>query len=160
MTLHAALILVHVLAAAFWVGGMATLQTAVRPAVAETLAEPPRRLALMVALLRRFFLGVTLAIAVLLGSGFAMIALAGGMSAQPLRVHAMTGAGLLMMAIFGHIRLVLFARLQRGVAASDWPAAAAALAGIRSLVSVNLGLGIVVFAIALLGRALAGLPAA
>jgi len=154
MTLHTALLLVHLLAAAYWVGGMATVHTVVRPAAVELLTEPPRRLALMGGVLQRFFLGVTLAIAALLVSGFGMIGLGGGFGAQPLRVHAMTGIALLMMALFGHIRVVLFARLQRGVAASDWPAAGAALAGIRRLVAVNLALGVLVFAVALLGRTL------
>jgi uncharacterized membrane protein len=148
------LLLVHLLAASFWVGGMATVLTAVRPAVAEALSEPPKRLALMLAVLRHFLLGVTLSIVVLLVSGFAMIALAGGFAAQPPGVHAMTGLGLLMMAIFGHIRFGLYPRLQRGVAAGEWPAAGAVLARIRLLVGVNLVLGVLVFAAALPGRAL------
>lgn len=148
------LLLIHLLAAAFWVGGMATVLTAVRPAVAEALSEPPKRLALMLALLRHFFLGVTLSIVALLLSGFAMIVLAGGFAAQPPSVHAMTGLGLLMMAIFGHIRWGLYPRLQRGVASGEWAAAGAALARIRQLVGVNLALGLLVFAVALPGRAL------
>ena len=154
MTLTAALLLVHVLAAAFGVGGMATLQFAVRPAAAEALGEPPRRLALMQAVLRRFFLGVTLAVVALLASGFAIIVLSGGFAAQPPRVHAMTGLGLVMTAIYAVIRALHYPRLQRGVAASEWPAAAAALNAIRQLVVVNLVLGVGVFATALLGRAL------
>lgn len=154
MMLVAALLLVHVLSAAFWVGGMATVHLAVRPAAAQALSEPPRRLALMHAVLDRFFLGVTLAIVALLASGFALIALAGGFAVQPPRVHAMTGLGLVMTAIFGVIRLRHYPRLQRGVAAGDWPAAGAALNAIRQLVAVNLVLGVLVFAAALLGRAL------
>jgi uncharacterized membrane protein len=154
MMLTAALLLIHVLAAAFWVGGMATVHLAVRPAAAEALGEPPRRLALMHAVLRRFFLGVTLSIVALLASGFVIIALSGGFAAQPPRVHAMSGLGLVMTAIFAVIRLRLHPRLQRGVAASDWPAAGAALNAIRQLVVVNLVLGVGVFATALLGRAL------
>jgi uncharacterized membrane protein len=49
-----------------------------------------------------------------------------------------------MVAIFMHIRFALYKRLSRAVAASEWPAGAAALAQIRLWVSVNLGLGLVV----------------
>ena len=55
-----------------------------------------------------------------------------------------------MMAIFGHIRFALFKRLQRAVAATDWAAGGKALASIRSLVALNLGLGVLTVAVALL----------
>ena len=46
--LHAALLCLHALAAAFWVGGMAVITLAVRPAAVQTL-EPPLRLAFLAA---------------------------------------------------------------------------------------------------------------
>ena len=55
-----------------------------------------------------------------------------------------------MMAIFGHIRFALFRRLQRAVAASDWPSGAKALGSIRSWVGVNLALGVVIVVVTLL----------
>lgn len=152
MTLTAALLALHLLAAAYWIGGMAVVQTAVRPAVGEALAEPPQRVALMAALLRRFFAGVTVAIVLLWASGLAMVQFGGGWAAQPLRVHAMAGIALVMTGLFVLIRARLYPRLQRS-AATDVPAAAAALAGIRRLVSLNLGLGVAVFVVALVGRA-------
>lgn len=142
----------HLVAAAFWVGGMATLHFAVRPAAAATL-EPPQRLPFMAAALARFFAGVTIAIVVVLLSGLGLIWLAGGFARVPASVHAMFGVGLLMMALFLHIRLALFPRLRKAVTARDWPAGAVALAGIRRWVGVNLGLGVVVFALGLAGRA-------
>ena len=45
-------------------------------------------------------------------------------------------------SVFGYIRFSLFRRLNRAVQASDVPAAAAALAAIRQLVALNLGLGL------------------
>jgi uncharacterized membrane protein len=62
--------------------------------------------------------------------------------------------GLVMMALFLHIRFAPYARLQRAVVARDWPVAAAQLGSIRKLVAVNLTLGVVVFALAVIGRAL------
>jgi hypothetical protein len=55
-----------------------------------------------------------------------------------------------MVAIFMHIRFALYRRLDRSVAGSDWPAGGAALAKIRTWVSVNLSLGILVIVVTLL----------
>jgi uncharacterized membrane protein len=97
--LYAALLGLHLIAAAFWVGGMAAMHLAVRPAAVDTL-EPPQRLPFMASALDRFFGGVTFAIVGLLVSGLAMIWLAGGFGAAHWHVHTMFGVGLLMMAIF------------------------------------------------------------
>lgn len=148
---YALLNLLHVLAAAFWVGGMAVMHFAVRPAAVAAL-EPPQRLPLMAGALGRFFVGVAVAIAVLLLSGVAMVGMAGGFGRVHWSVHAMFGIGLLMMAIFGHIRFAPYRRLQAAVGARDWPKAGAALGTIRTLVAVNLALGTVVFAVTIVGR--------
>jgi uncharacterized membrane protein len=145
------LLLLHLLAAAFWVGGMATLHFAVRPAAAATL-EPPLRLPLMAAVLARLFAGVATAIGVLLASGLSMVWLAGGLAQMPWTVHAMLVIGLLMMASFLHIRFAPYPRLRRAVAAREWPVAAAQLNLIRRLVSMNLVLGVAVFGLGLAGR--------
>ena len=47
-TIYSFLIFLHVCAAAFWVGGMATMHFAVRPA-AVALLQPPQRLPFMAA---------------------------------------------------------------------------------------------------------------
>lgn len=149
MSLLPALLTLHLLCAAFWVGGMATLHLAVRPAVGQVLTEAPLRLRLMAAVLQRFFAAVAVSIVLLWASGLAMIVLAGGMGAQPPRVHVMLGIGLLMTALFGHIRFAAYPRLRRAVDAGTWPAAGAALNGIRRTVVVNLVLGVLVFVVAL-----------
>ena len=151
--LHAALLCLHALAAAFWVGGMAVITLAVRPAAVQTL-EPPLRLAFLAAALWRFFNGVLVAIAVLLLSGTAMIVLAGGMGRVHWSVHAMLGLGALMVLIFAQLRWGAGVRLQRAVAGRDWAAAAANLGLIRRRVTVNLLLGLVVFVLAIVARAL------
>jgi uncharacterized membrane protein len=149
---HALLLCLHLLAAAFWVGGMATIVWAVRPAAIQVLEGPPLRLQLLSATLARFFPLVLVAIVVLLGSGLLMLGLLGGRAHWS--VHAMAALGLLMMALFAHIRWALFPRLQRAVAAQTWAAAGAALNAIRPLVNLNLGLGCLVFVVAVVGRAL------
>ena len=153
--LYALLKAVHVLAVVLWVGGMAFAHFFLRPALGAL--EPPQRLRLMHAVLGRFFAAVLVAVVLLLASGLWMIGRVarqvvqgGGAFSWPPDWVAMTVVGLLMMAIFGHIRFVLFKRLAAAVNAQDWPAGAAALAQIRRWVGVNLALGVAVIAIALL----------
>jgi uncharacterized membrane protein len=150
---YAVLLCLHLLAAAFWVGGMAALHFAVRPAGVERL-EPAQRLAFFDAALARFFAGVTAAIVVILLSGPAMIVLAGGLARMHLGVAWMMLVGLVMMLLFGYARWRPLPRLRRAVSAGDWPAAAAQLAAIRRLVEVNLLLGVLVFVVAIVGRVL------
>ena len=150
---QAVLIFVHLLAAAVWVGGMAAMHHAVRPA-AVSLLEPPQRLPFMSAALGRFFGLVSTAIVALLVTGFAMIYHAGGFKAVPVSVHLMLGIGLVMMALYGHIRFAAWPRLQRSVRAREWPVGAIALGSIRRVVGINLMLGVLVFAIATVGPAL------
>ena len=145
---YACLLFVHVSAAAFWVGGMAAMHFAVRPAAVAVL-QPPLRLPFMGAALGRFFGGVTAAIALLWASGLVMFFSVAGTQG---RVHAMLALALVMTLVYGHIRMASYRGLQRAVAASDWPEAARRLNSIRRLVVLNLVLGLAVFAVALIGR--------
>ena len=147
------LLCIHLLAAALWVGGMATMHYAVRPAAVDTL-EPPLRLRMLSAALGRFFHWVVAAIVLLLATGFAMVQLAGGMGAMRWHVHAMLGIALVMMVIFARVRASHYPLLRDKVQAGDWKAAGAALGRIRQLVFVNLWLGVAVFVVALVGRSL------
>ena len=153
--LYNALKLVHVLSLIVWIGGMVFAHFFLRPAVQAL--EPPQRLRLMHDVLQRFFTAVSVAVALALASGLWMIGRvakqavqSGGSFAMPLDWTLMATLGLVMAAIFGHIRFALFKRLQRAVAASDWPAGGLALAGIRLWVGVNLALGVVTVAITLM----------
>ncbi len=153
--LYNALKLVHVLSIIVWVGGMVFAHFFLRPA-AQSL-EPPQRVRLMHDVLQRFFAAVTAAVVLVLGSGLWMIGRAakqavqtGGVFSMPLDWTIMATLGLVMIAIFGHIRFALFRRLQRAVATSDWPSGAKALGSIRSWVGVNLALGVVIVVVTLL----------
>lgn len=150
LSLHSILVLLHLLGVVAWVGGMLFAHAALRPAVAEVL-EPPQRLKLMLATFRRFFAGVALAVVVILGTGFALIAPA-GLAAAPAGWHLMLATGLLMAAIFAVIVGVFYPRMRRHVEAGAWPLAAQALARIRQLVVTNLVLGVVTIAAAVLAR--------
>jgi len=146
------LLLAHLLAVIVWIGGMTVMHFAVRPAAVVTL-EPPARLTFMAAALGRFFNWVTGAVLVIIASGLAM-AIAAGFANLHWSVHAMLTLGLVMAAIYGHIRMAAFPRLTRAVADKQWPAGAAALGLIRKMVSLNLALGVVVIVLAVLGPAL------
>ena len=118
---------------------------------------PPQRIPLMHGALQRFFSAVVVAVLVVFVTGGWMIGRAAKDSVQaglpfnmPLDWTIMAVLGVLMMAIFGHIRFALFRRLSRAVAAQDWPAGGAALASIRTWVSVNLVLGLVIIATVML----------
>jgi len=146
------LLFLHLIAVTFWVGGMAVMHFAVRPAAVATL-EPPQRLPFMAAALSRFFVGVSIAVATALLSGLGLVMAAGGFARVHWSVHGMFTVGLVMMALFLHIRFAPYARLRRAVAAREWPVAAAQLGSIRKLVAVNLMLGVGVYALAVVGRA-------
>lgn len=151
--LYTLLLFFHLLGVIVWVGGMAVLHFAVRPA-AVALLPPPQRLPLLANVLQRFFFWVALAIIAILASGIALILGAGGFSTAHLSVHLMLALGLLMTAIFLRIRFGPYPKLVDAVAMSDWPIAASHLDTVRRLVVVNLTLGIITIAVATLGRAL------
>ena len=145
------LLFLHIAAVIIWVGGMAIMHFAVRPSAVEML-EPPQCLPFMAATLGRFFVAVSISIITLLISGAGMLYLMTGLSRVPPSVHAMVGLGLIMMAIFGHIRFAAFPRLRRAVATAAWPDAARQLTVIRHAVAINLALGFLTVAVAILGR--------
>ena len=153
--IFAALKLAHVLAVVVWIGGMVFAHFFLRPAALKL--EPPQRIRLMHGALQRFFAAVLVSIVVILGSGLWMIGRVAKESVQaglgfnmPLNWTIMATLGIVMMAIFGHIRFALFKRLSKAVAASDWAAGGAALASIRTWVSINLAIGVGIIVITLL----------
>ncbi len=147
--LHAGLLFVHVTGAIVWLGGMVFALFALRPAAVQVLA-PPERLPLMAAALGRFFRLVAVAAITLLATGAALLAPAG--EAVPLGWGLMASAGVLMAAVFVFIVAVPYRALCRGVAARQWPPAAAALDRVRVLVTVNAVLGFAAVAAALAAR--------
>ena len=143
---------IHLFAIIVWLGGMAFAHFFLRPAVQQL--QPPVRLPLMRDVLQRFF-GVVLVIVVLvLLSGVGMMGLVHQMAAQagakfnmPITWIVMAALGLVMMAVFGHIRFSLFKRLDQAVNAQNWPAGGQAMGQIRQWVAFNLALGAVIVAL-------------
>jgi uncharacterized membrane protein len=137
--------LLHLVAAIVWMGGMAFMLFALRPAALVAL-EPQPRARLMVQVLQRFFRLVLASIVLLLatgghlfGSGFKALAASGG--SVPLGWATMLGLGLLMVLVFGHLYFAGFAKFKRAVAAAEWPLAAQAAGRMHTLVVLNFVLG-------------------
>ena len=150
--IYTSLKLAHVLATIVWIGGMVFAHFFLRPAVMNL--EVPDRVRLMHEVLRRFFNAVSIAVLVTLVTGLWMIGRIAKQTVQsgagfsmPLSWTLMAGFGILMMLIFAHIRFALLKRLSLAAQSMDWDAGAAALASIRTWVSVNLGLGVLIVAL-------------
>lgn len=154
--LYAILKLVHLLSLVVWIGGMFFTVACLRPALG--VLDAPARPRLMAAVLERFFAVVTVAIGLVLLSGLGMLwsawhdatAPAAGFAIAP-SWSAMIALGLVMMGIFGHLRGALYRRFRAALQAQDAPAAGAALGRIRVWVAVNLGIGVLIFAVMRLG---------
>ncbi len=150
--LYALLKTLHLLSVIVWVGGMVFVLFFLRPALA--VLEVPKRLALMQAVLTRFFRAVMVAAGLSVLSGFWMMHRVAGQGAQigvsspmPVEWLVMAALGTLMVLIFGYVRVRCYPRLVAAVVAQDWPAGATALASIRRWVMLNLILGVVTVAI-------------
>lgn len=153
---YATLKTIHLLSVIVWIGGMVFAQFFLRPAVARL--EAPERVRLMHDVLGRFFNAVLVVAVLALGSGVWMMGRIAKQTVQagvkvnmPLEWMVMAVLGVVMLAIFGHIRFVLYKRLTGAVTAAAWPAGSAALASIRTWVMVNLSIGLVIVAVTMMG---------
>ncbi len=153
-------ILLHVLAATVWVGGMFFALVCLRPASADL--EPAVRVKLWAGTLGKFFPWVWMAIVVLLVSGLYMTVKITSIGEQAsfiehlkaagTHVHIMMALGILMMLMAAHVNFAPLKRLKRAVAESHWTEAGKNLNQIRIFIAVNLALGLVVVAVAASGR--------
>lgn len=149
---YALAIALHQLAAVVWVGGMFFAYLILRPVAAAGL-EPPPRLRLWLGVFDRFLIWVWLAVVLLLVSGYWLVfSLYGGFAGVGVHVHLMQLLGILMMLLFFHLFFAPYRRLKQAVGAEDWPAAGAQLGRIRTIVGVNLILGLLVVTIGSSGR--------
>ena len=144
-------LILHALSAVVWVGGMFFAHQVLRPAAASL--DPAPRLLLWSRVLGRFFAWVIATIVLLLASGYVLVfAVFGGFSGVGLHVHLMQGIGILMMLLFFHLYFAPWSRLRGAVARQDWAEGGRQLGQIRTIVTVNLLLGLIVVAIGSSGR--------
>ncbi|MBI3777935.1 MAG: CopD family protein [Gammaproteobacteria bacterium] len=141
-------ITLHVLSAVIWVGGMFFAYMALRP-VAASLLEPPLRLPLWSGTFARFFPWVWAVVVLLPASGYWIIFQTfEGMDNVGVHVEVMQFTGFTMIGIYLYIFFLPYRRMNRAIAAGDFPAAGKQLAVIRRLIGVNLILGLVTIAVA------------
>ena len=153
--IYATLKTLHLLSIVVWIGGMVFAHFFLRPAVVQL--EPAARVRLMHDVLGRFFKAVLVASLLTLGSGLWMLGRvakqavqSGGAFEMPIAWTIMAVLGIAMVAIFLHIRFALYKRLSQAVAASQWAAGGSALAQIRTWVSINLGVGVLILIVTLM----------
>jgi uncharacterized membrane protein len=145
-----ALLDLHVLGVVAWVGGMFFAHFCLRPAAMETL-EPPQRLTLWTATLRRFFRFVAVAVLLILLTG-ALLFLPVGFQAAPVGWHVMLALGVVMAGVFAYIYAGLYPKLVKNCQNSAWADAAKVQNRIRQLVSANLALGVIAILAAVSAR--------
>ena len=145
------LLVLHILSAVIWVGGMFFAYVCLRPTAAELL-EPPMRLQLWRDTLIRFFVWIWPVVIILPVTGQSMIVLLGGMASVGWHVHIMLAVGYLMIAVFMHVFFAPFKRLKRATKDNNWQFAGQQLNQIRRFVLLNLILGLFTVSIAAGGR--------
>ncbi len=145
------LLVLHLLGAVLWVGGMAFAMIALRPSLLAL--DPPARLALMTRVHKRFFMVVWHAMPIVLLTGYGLLfGVFGGFAGVRWPIHLMHLLGLVMAGVFLVIWFVPFRRMRAAFSAGDMPGAAAANEMIRKLVLLNLVLGVVTVALGAVGR--------
>ena len=154
MTLVTFSLVLHLLAAVVWVGGMFFAYMFLRPVAASQL-EPPARLTLWVAVFKRFFPFVWLSVLFLPLTGYLMIfSTWGSMGATPIYVHIMNGLGIVMILIYMHVYFAPFRRLKEAVTTQNWPEGGKKLNQIRILIKINMSIGLLVIILASAGKTL------
>ena len=141
----------HVLGAVAWVGGMVFAILVLRPALG--VLEPPQRLALHEAVLKRFFLIVWHAMPILLLTGYLLLfGWYGGFRGAGWHIHVMHLTALLMAGVFLTIVTGPWREFRTARARGDAAGAATQVDRIRQLVTMNLALGLLTVAVAAWGR--------
>lgn len=150
--MNAIAIVLHLLSAVIWVGGMFFAYMILRPSAANAL-QPPERLTLWVQTFKRFFPWVWLSVVLLPATGYWLVFdLYNGLSSAPKSVNIMQGLGILMILLYMHVYFAPFRHLSKRVNQADWAAAGKQLASIRKLIAINLSLGLIIVVIASAGR--------
>ncbi|MBW7923669.1 MAG: hypothetical protein H3C59_02880 [Burkholderiaceae bacterium] len=148
--MHETWLFLHLASVIVWIGGMSFAHFCLRPAAIATL-QAPQRLPLMSSALGRFFVIVGWSIALLWVSGIAMFLEAFSVGVRPpWNWNAMAAIAAVMTIVFAVIVLRRHPRMREALEAGDLSAAGVCLDGIRRLVVLNLVLGWVVVALAVL----------
>ncbi len=138
----------HILAAAIWVGGMLFSLAVLHPSLAAL--DPAPRVAVAGQAFRRFFRLVWHVMPLALLTGYALLfGVYGGFAGAGWAIHVMHGLGLIMAAIFIFVVTGPFRRFRTAVQPANGLRAAAV---VRRYLWINLGLGAVVIVVAAFGQ--------
>ncbi len=149
-TLWGVVLAVHLMSMAAWVGGMTYALVVVRKALA--VLDPAPRMQVHLITLKRFFLVVWHAVVLSILTGYAMIVFAyGGFAHLHWSINVMNLLGLAMTGVFLFLFFGPYRKLRRAIRPTP-----ELLGRVRTLVTVNLALGLAVIVVASVG---AGLPA-
>ncbi|MBF0417910.1 MAG: CopD family protein [Magnetococcales bacterium] len=144
-------LLLHLVAATLWVGGMFFALWIVRPAALPL--DLPARVGLWSRILRRFTIVVWTCVLLLPLTGYWMIFKGfGGMAGVGFHIHLMEGTGWLMILIFGILYFRDFLPMRRMEKELLYPEAGLYIERLRKRVRINLILGLITFAAAGAGR--------
>jgi uncharacterized membrane protein len=144
-------LILHLLSVIVWIGGMFFSHAVLRPAAIPL--EHRLRLELWNRVLALFFRYVWIAVVLLLTTGFWIIFdLYGGFAGLPVRIHFMTGLGLVMIANFTFIYTAPYAAFRRAVDDQLYDVATLKQGTIRRLILANLVLGTSIIVVGLLFR--------
>jgi uncharacterized membrane protein len=103
--------------------------------------------------LQRFLVRGWIALALVLGSGHAMIRLTyGHLASTPLFVRVMLGLGLVIAAVFAYLQFFPWRHFQQAVAASGWPTAQQRIGEVRLILAILMALGVLAVLVGSGGR--------
>ncbi len=138
-------IMLHLLAALVWVGGMFFSYWILRPVFASQMIPPNELPPLWRQIYKRFFTYVWISIIVLFITGFWMMLYGlGGFGAVPISIHLMMTLAIIMVGIFVYIQFGPFQKMCQSIDTGDKQAAAAQMVKLRTVISINMYLGIFV----------------
>lgn len=145
------IIVLHLLAAVIWVGGMFFAYMILRPAAGRL--ESPLRLKLWSGVFMRFFPWVWASAIVLPVTGYIVAyTLFGSMAHFPSHVHIMQGLGWVMIGLFVWLFFFPWQSFREAVAGGEFTVGGSHLNRIRRIVGINLILGLIVVIVAVGGR--------
>lgn len=148
---YAILVVLHLLFALIWVGGM--FYAVLIQHYAIQFLEAPKKIEYLVGALSRFFKWVWLSSIIVILSGWRlyMIIKAGGGDIQ-WHIHLMLSIGNIMFVIFVILYIFFFQKLKKAFLNKEFPIAAAILKKMRLIIITNLILGLTLVISGALGR--------
>ncbi len=143
--MNAIAIALHVIAAVVWVGGMFFAYVVLRPS--SDALEPPQKLTLWAGVFKRFFPWVWMAVILLITTGYwLMLNWFNGFGSSPGYVHLMHILGWVMALLFVFLYYKPYPAFKAAIASENWPGAAAQVGKIRTIILINLILGLILLA--------------